>query len=261
MTVPHLSPPLWGLVFALASAVLLWLLSLRLRDVSIIDIFWGPGVAAMVDIAALLGHAAGPRASVGLFLVNLWAVRLAAHIAVRHKGEDHRYAAMRRQYGARWWWWSLVQVFLLQAVLIWFIPAPLVAAMLESGLRMGWLDYLGIGLAAFGLLFEALADTQLARFRLDPANKGKVMDKGLWGLSRHPNYFGESVMWWGYFLLGFSASHAWWLLLSPIVMTFLLLQVSGVTLMEEKIAERRPAYAQYRRRVSAFIPWRPKTRG
>jgi steroid 5-alpha reductase family enzyme len=260
MTVSHISPPIWGLIFALSSAVLLWLLSLRLRDVSIIDIFWGPGIAAMVDIAALMGHAAGSRASVGLFLVNLWAVRLAAHIAVRHKGEDHRYAAMRRQYGARWWWWSLVQVFLLQAILIWFIPAPLVAAMLESSLHMGWLDYLGTGLAAFGLLFEALADTQLARFRLNPANKGKVMDKGLWSLSRHPNYFGESAMWWGYFLIGFSASHAWWLLLSPIVVTFLLLQVSGVTLMEEKIAERRPAYAQYRWRVSAFIPWRPKTR-
>jgi steroid 5-alpha reductase family enzyme len=260
MTVSHISPPIWGLIFALSSAVLLWLLSLRLRDASIIDIFWGPGIAAIVDIAALMGHAAGPRASVGLFLVNLWAVRLAAHIAVRHKGEDHRYAAMRRQYGARWWWWSLVQVFLLQAILIWFIPAPLVAAMLAGGMQMGWLDYLGAGLAAFGLLFEALADTQLARFRLDPTNKGKVMDKGLWGLSRHPNYFGESVMWWGYFLIGFSASHAWWLLLSPIVVTFLLLQVSGVTLMEEKIAERRPAYAQYRQRVSAFIPWRPKTR-
>ena len=146
MTVPQLSPPIWGLVFALVSAFLLWLLSLRLRDVSIIDIFWGPGIAAMVDIAALMGHAAGPRASVGLFLVNLWAVRLAVHIAVRHSskevgGEDHRYGAMRRQYGPRWWWWSLVQVFLLQAILIWFVPAPLVAAMLSSRLPMGALDY------------------------------------------------------------------------------------------------------------------------
>lgn len=259
MTVPHLSPPIWGLIVALCSAVLLWLLSLRLKDVSIIDIFWGPGIAAMVDIAALMGQASGPRASTALFLVNLWAVRLAVHIAVRHKGEDHRYAAMRRQYGARWWWWSLVQVFLLQAILIWFIPAPLVAAMLAGGRQMGWLDYLGTGLAAFGLLFEALADTQLARFRIDPANKGKVMDKGLWGLSRHPNYFGESVMWWGYFLLGFAASHAWWLLLSPILITFLLLQVSGVTLMEEKMDARRPGYAAYRQRVNAFMPW-PKKR-
>ena len=132
------------------------------------------------------------------------------------------------------------------------------AAAAERIYRVGMLSYNASLLETSGtskLLFEALADTQLARFRLDPANAGKVMDKGLWGLSRHPNYFGESVMWWGYFLIGFSASHAWWLLLSPVVVTFLLLQVSGVTLMEDKIVERRPAYAAYKRRVNAFIPW------
>jgi len=255
----HLSPPLWGLVFALSAAVLLWLLSLRLRDVSIIDIFWGPGVAGVVDIAAWLAPASGPRASVALFLVNIWAIRLAAHIFVRHStvqgGEDHRYAAMRRQFGARWWWWSLVQVFLLQAILIWFIPAPLVAAMLAGAPVLGALDYAGIALAGMGLLFEALADFQLARFRADPANRGKVLDRGLWGVSRHPNYFGEALMWWGFFLIGFSAAGAWWLILSPLLMTFLLLQVSGVTLMEDTIGERRPDYAAYKRQVSSFVPW------
>jgi steroid 5-alpha reductase family enzyme len=190
--------------------------------------------------------------------VNLWAVRLAAHIFARHDGEDHRYAAMRQKFGARWWWWSLVQVFLLQAILMWFIAAPLVAVMLSSRAPMGVLDYLGVGIAAAGFLFEALADVQLARFRLDPRNKGKVMDRGLWRWSRHPNYFGESVMWWGFFLLGFSAAGAWWLILSPLVVTLLLLQVSGVTLMEDKIEDRRPAYADYKRRVSAFVPWPPK---
>ena len=126
-------------------------------------------------------------------------MRLAAHIFARHDGEDHRYAAMRHKFGARWWWWSLVQVFLLQAILMWFIAAPLVAVMLSSRAPMGVLDYLGVGIAAAGFLFEALADVQLARFRLDPRNKGKVMDRGLWRWSRHPNYFGESVMWWGFF--------------------------------------------------------------
>jgi steroid 5-alpha reductase family enzyme len=236
----------------------LWLISLKTRDVSIIDIFWAPGIAAVVDIAALLSDASGPRASAALFLVNLWAVRLAAHIFARHDGEDHRYAAMRHKFGARWWWWSLVQVFLLQAILMWFIAAPLVAVMLSSRAPMGVLDYLGVGIAAAGFLFEALADVQLARFRLDPRNKGKVMDRGLWRWSRHPNYFGESVMWWGFFLLGFSAAGAWWLILSPLVVTLLLLQVSGVTLMEDKIEDRRPAYADYKRRVSAFVPWPPK---
>ena len=250
-----MTAPLWGLVFSLSAATLLWLVSLRIRDVSIIDIFWGPGVAGVVDIAAVLGHASGERASAALFLVNLWAIRLAAHIWARHRGEDHRYAAMRQKFGARWWWWSLVQVFLLQAVLIWFIPAPLVAAMLSGRGPLTALSYLGVGLATAGLLTEALADLQLARFRLDPANKGKVMDRGLWGWSRHPNYFGEAVMWWGFFLIGFSAVHQWWLALSPLVMTFLLLQVSGVTLMEDRIEDRRPGYAAYRRRVSAFVPW------
>lgn len=253
-----MTPPLWGLAFVAGSALVLWLISLKTRDVSIIDIFWAPGIAAVVDIAALLSDASGPRASAALFLVNLWAVRLAAHIFARHDGEDHRYAAMRHKFGARWWWWSLVQVFLLQAILMWFIAAPLVAVMLSSSAPMGVLDYLGVGIAAAGFLFEALADVQLARFRLDPRNKGKVMDRGLWRWSRHPNYFGESVMWWGFFLLGFSAAGAWWLILSPLVVTLLLLQVSGVTLMEDKIEDRRPAYADYKRRVSAFVPWPPK---
>ena len=120
----HLTPPLWGLVFAVSAAVLLWLVSLRLRDASIIDIFWGPGIAGVIDIAAVMAPATGPRASVALFLVNLWAIRLAVHIFARRQGEDSRYGAMRRHFGPRWWWWSLVQVFLLQAILIWFIPAP-----------------------------------------------------------------------------------------------------------------------------------------
>jgi steroid 5-alpha reductase family enzyme len=133
-----------------------------------------------------------------------------------------------------------------------------VAATLSSHAPMGWLDYAGAGLAGAALIFEALADFQLTAFRNDPASQGKVLDRGLWAWSRHPNYFGETVMWWGYFLLGFSAAHQWWLILSPLVMTFLLLQVSGVTLMEDKIEDRRPGYADYKRRVSAFLPRPPK---
>src|ERR1700744_3163280 len=147
MTVPHLSPPLWGLTFAISAAVLLWLISLRTRDVSLIDIFWGPGIAGVVDIAALLGQAGGPRASAALFLVNIWGLWLAAHLFARRRGEDYRYAAMRQQAGQGWWWSSLVQVFLLQAILIWFVPAPLVAAVLSSRAPMPWLDSLGVGVA------------------------------------------------------------------------------------------------------------------
>lgn len=257
-SLPHLAPSSWGLVFAVSAAVVLWLVSLRTRDVSIVDIFWGLGVAGVVDIAALVGQSGGTRTSAVLFLVNLWGLRLAAHIWARHKGEDHRYAAMRQKFGRKWWWLSLAQVFLLQAILIWFVPAPLVAAVLYAHMPMGVLDYVGIAVAAVALLFESLADFQLAAFRADPGSQGKVMDRGLWGWSRHPNYFGEALMWWGYFAIGFSASHQWWLVLSPVLITFLLLQVSGVSLMEDKMDERRPGYADYKRRVSAFVPWPPK---
>ncbi|HKQ46432.1 MAG TPA: DUF1295 domain-containing protein, partial [Rhizomicrobium sp.] len=130
MTIPVFSSPIWGLIFAVSSATLLWLLSLKLRDVSIVDIFWGPGIAGVVDIAAAIGHASGPRTAAVLLLVNLWGVRLAAHIWTRHRDEDHRYAAMRTRFGPSWWWISLIQVFLLQAILIWFVPAPLVTAVL-----------------------------------------------------------------------------------------------------------------------------------
>jgi steroid 5-alpha reductase family enzyme len=258
MTVTTFSPPVWALIFSVSAAVVLWLVSLRLRDVSIADIFWGPGIAGVVDIAAWLGHSGGERTSAVLFLVNVWGVRLAAHIWARHKGEDRRYAAMRHRFGRNWWWISLPQVFLLQAVLIWFIPAPLVTAVLFGHRPFGWLDYLGIGVAAAGLIFEAVADFQLSAFRADPASKGKVLDRGLWGWSRHPNYFGETAMWWGYFVIGFSASHMWWLILAPLLLTFLLLQVSGVVLMEDGIDMRRPGYAAYRERVSTFLPWPPK---
>lgn len=258
MTVPHFSPPIWGLVFVLSASVLLWLLSLRLKDASIADIFWGPGIAGVVNITAWTGGGGGMRASAVLVLVNLWAFRLAAHIWARHKGEDRRYAEMRRHYGASWWWLSLIQVFLLQAILIWFIPAPLVAALLYSHMPAGWMDYAGIGLAAAGLICETLADTQLATFRIDPANRSRVMDRGLWAWSRHPNYFGEVLLWWGFFLIGYGASHQTWLLLSPILVTVLLLKVSGISPMEENITVRRPGYAEYRRRVSVFVPWPPK---
>ena len=245
------------LVFVLCCGALLWLLSLRLKDVSIIDIFWGPGIAAMVDIAAWMAPQINNRAFLALILVNAWALRLALHIGLRHRGEDRRYAAMRQKFGPHWWWWSFFQIFLLQVILIWLLPAPLQAAIL-AGISLGPLDLIGAGLALTGLLFEAVADAQLARFQKNPVHKGRVLDSGLWRLSRHPNYFGETLLWWGFFLIGFSASGNWWLLLSPLVMTLLLLKVSGISLMEDGVEDRRPAYAAYKRRVSAFVPWFPR---
>jgi steroid 5-alpha reductase family enzyme len=255
-----MSIPLESLALTAAIAVLLWLLSLKLRDASIIDIYWGPGIALVADLTAWLVHPAGERAAAVLFLVNCWGLRLGAHIFARHRhaGEDSRYAAMRKKFGPRWWWMSLVQVFLLQAILIWFIASPLVAALLASRAALTVLDYAGLALAGFGLVFEALADFQLMRFRADTGNRGEVLRTGLWAWSRHPNYFGEAAMWWGYFLVGYAASGAAWLVLSPLLVTGLLLKVSGVSLMEDTITSRRPGYAAYQREVSSFIPWLPK---
>jgi steroid 5-alpha reductase family enzyme len=252
-----MTAPLTTLAFALGCGVLLWLVSLRLKDVSIIDIFWGPGIAAMVDITAWIAPLGGIRAFLVLLLVNAWALRLSLHIGLRHHGEDRRYAAMRQKFGPQWWWRSFFQIFLLQVILIWLLPAPPLAA-IRPGAPLGLLDGLGAGLALAGMLFEAVADAQLARFQKDRSNKGKVLDTGLWSLSRHPNYFGEATLWWSFFLIGFAAGGNWWLVLSPLAITVLLLKVSGVSLMEEGVEERRPAYADYKRRVSAFVPWFPK---
>ncbi|HEX4302414.1 MAG TPA: DUF1295 domain-containing protein [Rhizomicrobium sp.] len=252
-----MTAPLLTLGIAFGACTLLWLLSLRIADVSIIDIFWAPGFALLAWAAALASPLIGPRGWVVLALASLWGLRLGLHILLRHHGEDPRYGAMRTKFGARWWWQSLFQVFWLQAVLLWIISWPLQIA-IAAPAPWSLLDCLGTTLATASLVIEGLADYQLTRFRADASNKGKVMDRGLWSWSRHPNYFGDALMWWGYFLIGFAASHAWWLLLSPVAMTILLLRVSGVSLMEEDIADRRPGYADYIRRTSAFIPRPPR---
>ncbi|MEJ0041551.1 MAG: DUF1295 domain-containing protein [Rhizomicrobium sp.] len=244
------------IVLIFAPTTVLWAVSLRNGDASIIDIFWGPGFALAAWAGAALAPHLGLRAWLVLALVTLWGLRLGLHIFLRHKGEDHRYATMRRAAGPRWWWRSLFQVFWLQALLICFISLPIQFAIAATA-PATMLDGLGAAIALAGLAIETMADRQLTRFRADPASKGAVMDRGLWAWSRHPNYFGDALMWWGYFLIGLAASHAWWTMLCPAMMTFLLLRVSGVALLESAIAERRPAYADYIRRTSAFVPLPP----
>ncbi len=205
----------------------------------IVDIFWGLEFAGVVDIAAWLGQSGGARTSAVLFLVNLWGLTAGRpYLGPGIRGEDHRYAAMRQKFGKKWWWLSLIQVFLLQAILIWFVPAPQVARRCSTP-ACPWATPGQICRDRRGGSGADVPDpwrtSRLAAFRADPGSQGKVMDRGLWGWSRHPNYFGEALMWWGYFAIGFGASHQWWLVLSPVLITFLLLQVSGVTLMEEKM--------------------------
>jgi steroid 5-alpha reductase family enzyme len=193
-----------------------------------------------------------------LVLVTVWAVRLAAFLAARNWNapEDHRYQAIRARNQPHFEWKSLYLVFGLQGLLAWLVSAPLAAAV-ASPAPLGPLDWIGGLLVAFGIVFEAVADAQLARFRRDPASAGRVLDSGLWRWSRHPNYFGECCVWWGFYLLAVAAGGAW-TVFAPLLMTLLLLRVSGVALLEKDIGERRPAYRDYVARTSAFIPWPPR---
>jgi steroid 5-alpha reductase family enzyme len=255
-----MSAAILTLAIALGATTGLWLLSLYIRDSSIIDIFWGPGFALVVWASARSQSHFGAGGVLALALVMVWAIRLSLHILLRHSGEDHRYTAMRKKWGSSWAWWSLVQVFWLQGALIWIISAPLQVAVGFSG-SINKAALAGAAIAAIGIFIEGIADFQLSRFRADPESRGKVMDKGIWSWSRHPNYFGDALMWWGYFILALSAGpHFWWTIASPLIMTVLLLRVSGVSLMEDNIRERRPEYADYIRRTSAFVPWPPRKR-
>ena len=251
-----------GLAVALMVAV--WAMSLRLRDVSIVDIAWGGAGALLALSTFLLSSGALQRKVLITGMTVIWGCRLALHIGRRKrgKGEDFRYAAMRSERPESFPLRSLVTVFLLQAVLIWVISFPVQLAQLSdvpAGLTL--LDLAGLGIWTLGLYFEVLSDRQLRQFLADPDSRGKVMDRGLWRYSRHPNYFGDSLIWWGIFLVAAATPKGWITIFSPLLMTFLLMKVSGVPLLEEALAERREGYREYMRRTSPFIPWPPKAGG
>lgn len=246
-----------ALAFAMMTA--LWPLSRWLRDVSIIDILWAPAFAALTALCAVLVPVRGARGWIVLALVTVWAARLGGHIfwRWRHLGhEDYRYAEIRRKHGASFPLTSLFWIFWLQAALLWVISWPLQAVFAFIGPLNG-LDVLGIAMTVAGILIEALADAQLTRFRRNPANRDTVLDTGLWGWSRHPNYFGDFLMWWGYFVVAIAGGTPWSIILGPIVMSVLLFHYSGAGLMEDTIEDRRPGYADYVRRTSLFVPWPP----
>jgi steroid 5-alpha reductase family enzyme len=252
---------LLNLAVALAAMVPLWLASLALRDAGIVDAWWGPGFAllAWTDAAATGLH---PRSVLLAGLLSLWSLRLALHLLLRGRGrpEDPRYAAMRRHYGARFPWVSFFTVFALQAVLQVAVGLPIAVVAAQPGPPLGALDVFGAALFAAGLLVEAVADLQLTRFRADPTSAGRVMDRGLWAWTRHPNYFGDCLAWWGVFAVALASPLGWASLPGPALMTFLLLRVSGVALLERSIGKRRPGYAEYAKRVPAFLPRPPRRR-
>ena len=251
---------LWlsALPVLLVAATFTWLLSLPLRNVAIVDSLWSLMLFAAGVVYALGSDPRAPRLSLVLWLLALWAVRLAVFITARNAGhgEDRRYQAIRARNQPYFALKSLYLVFGLQALLAWVISLPLMGAF-ASIQPVGWLDYLGVLLWLVGFVFEAGGDWQLARFRRDPANAGAVMNRGFWRYTRHPNYFGEFCIWWGFGCMALSAG-AWWALPGPALLTWLLLRVSGVTLLESDIGNRRPQYADYVLKTNAFFPARPR---
>jgi steroid 5-alpha reductase family enzyme len=249
------------LALSAAAMLALWLLSLALRDASIVDIWWGPGFAVIAGTCWWLGDGGdAARRALSTAIAALWGLRLGGYLAWRNwgRGEDPRYQAMRRHWGARFALASLVTVFGLQGVLMWFVSLPIQAVHVSPGGPLGALDAAGVLLAALGLFFEAVGDAQLARFRADPANRGRVMDRGLWRYTRHPNYFGDCCVWWGLYAIAAATPLGVWTIASPLLMTFLLLRVSGVALLERSIGKRRPDYAAYAARTSSFVPRPPR---
>ncbi|MCY3585268.1 MAG: DUF1295 domain-containing protein [Acidimicrobiaceae bacterium] len=246
---------------AIAAVLMLicWLVSLRLEDASIVDPLWPVVFVAIAWGLWLSSSGGGGRKLMLAAMVTLWGLRLGIHLALRKRGEpeDYRYAGMRH----RWQpfaLWSLVIVFGLQALLATVVSLPLQAVLgTDQNAAVGWLDWLGAAVWVVGFIFETVADRQLARFRAAEAGRGKVMNRGLWRYSRHPNYFGDFLVWWGIYLVA-AAAGAWWTIIGPTVMTVLLVRISGVALLERTIGDRRPGYADYAARTSAFIPLPPR---
>ena len=247
-----------GLGVIVALAALTWLVSLARRDVSVVDSLWSIFITTGGAVYALRLPWTGWRPALMLTLAVAWALRLAIYITWRNHGhgEDRRYQQVRARNQPNFAFKSLYLIFGLQAVLAWIVSAPFLAGI--GGVNaFNALDLVGAVLAAFGIVFEAVGDQQMARFKADPANQGQVMDRGLWRCTRHPNYFGECCTWWGLYLIALAAGGAWWSVVSPLLMTVLLLKVSGVSLLEADITERRPAYRDYIARTPAFVPWWP----
>jgi len=243
-----------GLLTIVVLVVTTWVLSVFKRDVSIVDSLWSILFLAAAVTYVVRGNSLGERGILMLGLVHIWSLRLAVYLTARNwrEPEDYRYQKIRAANQPNFALKSLYIVFLLQGLLAWIVSLPLLAA--ASGTQpIGVVDYLGAGVVLFGVFYEAIADKQLARFKRDSGNRGKVMDTGLWRYSRHPNYFGECCVWWGFFLLALAAG-GWWSIVGPLLMTVLLLKVSGVAMLERDIGKRRPEYRRYIETTNAFIP-------
>jgi len=250
-----------GLLVIMSMMTFLWVISVFLKNVSIVDCFWGIGfvLAAISYYLNTQGHFTRKELVVGLVII--WGLRLSIYLGWRNwgKAEDYRYQQFRKDYGAeRYWWFSFFQVFLLQGVLSWLVSAPLLAAMYYMpSTSLNYIDYVAIGVWTVGFIFEAGGDYQLARFKNNPANKGKLLQFGFWKYTRHPNYFGDATVWWAFGLFAISVGN-YITLLGPILMTWLILKISGVAMLERTLKDTKPEYKMYVEKTNAFFPWFPK---
>ena len=240
---------------------LLWIWSIFIKNVSIVDIFWGFGFVVVNTFYVFMSGELNARKILILTLVCIWGSRLAIYLAFRNigKGEDFRYQEFRQNYGPkRYWWFSYFQTFLLQGVLIMIISLPLLGINFNnSNGNLKMLDYLGIIIWLIGFTFETVGDFQLSNFKRNSKNKGKVLHTGLWKYTRHPNYFGDSAVWWAYGIFSIAAG-SYWQAIGAVIMTLLILKISGVSLLEKTLKETKPQYKEYIQKTSSFIPWFPK---
>jgi steroid 5-alpha reductase family enzyme len=248
------------LAVIMSMMTILWLISIRIKNVSIVDLFWGFGFVVSGVVYFLNTEGFELRKILIMTLVSIWGLRLSIYLAWRNhgKGEDFRYRKFRKDYGEhRYWWISFFQTFLLQGILMWLISAPILWAQFYPGNKLGILDFIGVIIWIIGFIFEAGGDIQLARFKANPANKGKVLNTGFWHYTRHPNYFGDAAAWFGYGFICLSAG-SYIPVLGSVLMAALIIKVSGVALLEKTLKESKPEYREYVEKTSAFIPWFPK---
>jgi steroid 5-alpha reductase family enzyme len=250
-----------ALLIILGMMTLLWLISVIIKNVSIVDLFWGLGFVLTAGVYFFHTDGYTIRKILITTLVSLWGLRLSLYLSWRNigKGEDFRYRQFRKNYGEhRYWWISFFQTFLLQGILMWLISAPLLGAQYyATDPSLNILDVIGISFWIIGIIFETVGDYQLAKFKSNPVNKGKVLNAGLWRYTRHPNYFGDAAVWLGYGVISISGD-SYVPFLGSLLMTALIIKVSGVALLEKTLKETKPQYREYVEKTSAFIPWFPK---
>ena len=239
-------------------STLLWVLSVIIKDASIVDLFWGISYLIVNSFYFFLSNDWNTRKLLLLVLVGIWGLRLSIYLSIRNigKGEDFRYQQFRKDFGPkRYWWISFFQTFLLQGVLILLVSLPLlgVNASSSSG-NLNFFDYLAILFWFIGFVFETGGDYQLSQFKKNPNNNGKILNTGFWKYTRHPNYFGDFAVWWAFSFFSLAAG-SYWQIIGSAIMTFLLLKVSGVALLEKTLKSNKPQYVDYIQKTNAFFPW------